>query len=480
MSGSRAAADFDLAPAGLAADGQKGAFGEDFDPAGAVFGLAGAAIEPDDFGAAQAAGEADRQNRPVAQAPQVHLQRRQHGQKLVGEDRGFLEGRAGVAAADAGEHGGDMAVADLERLAELPVAPGDAGQPPLEGRDRKLGPAALDLRREVEADRFRIGRRLRETLAAQPRGELPPVGGVGALGVVGLRRAGVGLGGLRQRRQAAAEAPGGREQGRGVRAGSLGLRRRAFRLSALRAVPDASVRTALRVGWRVAVGRAGAAVGADRAGRAGALGAAASAPPAGSGGLRLGPGACGASRSDAPEAPCASSGMAFQSIGWRSRAGALKADQPAVEAAGRRMGGAGEGAPAAADPDASLADASARFPGSGKERRFGSDGPGASGAADRRPAPSGASRAGEPSLKLAARTTFSDASAASEATARASSGRSEGPMGPNFRPFPIVCEPRSESCPIKEAYRTSSPTTSGADSCRIWMTKRREGLTMAK
>ena len=98
--------------------------------------------------------------------------------------------------------------------------------------DRKLGPAAFDLRREVEADRFRVGRRLRKTLAAQPGGELSPVGGVGALGVVGLRRAGVGLGGLGQRRQAAAEAPGGREQGRGARAGSLGLRRRAFRLPA--------------------------------------------------------------------------------------------------------------------------------------------------------------------------------------------------------------------------------------------------------
>ena len=67
--GARAAADFDVAPAGLAADGQEGAFGEDFDPAGAVFGLAGPAIEPDDFRAAQAAGEADRQDRPVAQAP---------------------------------------------------------------------------------------------------------------------------------------------------------------------------------------------------------------------------------------------------------------------------------------------------------------------------------------------------------------------------------------------------------------------------
>ena len=74
--GARPAADFDVAPAGLAADGQERAFGQDFDPAGAVFGLAGPAIEADDFGAAEAAGEADRQNRPVAQAAQIHLERR--------------------------------------------------------------------------------------------------------------------------------------------------------------------------------------------------------------------------------------------------------------------------------------------------------------------------------------------------------------------------------------------------------------------
>ena len=212
--GTRAPADFDIAPAGLAADGQERALRKEFHPTRAVFGLPGPAIEADDFGAAQAAGETDRQNRPVAQAPQIHLQRRQHGEKFVGEDGGLLQGRAAVAAADAGQHGGDMAIADLERLAKLPVAPGDAGQAPFEGGDRQFRPAAFDLRSEVEADRFRVGRRLRKTLAAQPGGELPPVGGVGALGVVGLGGAGVGLGGLGQRRQAAAQAPGRQEQGR--------------------------------------------------------------------------------------------------------------------------------------------------------------------------------------------------------------------------------------------------------------------------
>ena len=170
-----------------------------------------------------------------------------------------------MAAADAGQHGGDMAIADLERLAELPVAPGDAGQAPLEGGDRKLGAAAFDLGSEVEADRFRIGRRFGKPLAAQPGGEHFPVRGVGALGVIGLGGAGVVLGSLRERRKAAAEASGGREQGRGVRAWSLGLERRAFRLSA---IPGAFVKTALRVGWRAGADRGGAARGAGPGGGA--------------------------------------------------------------------------------------------------------------------------------------------------------------------------------------------------------------------
>ena len=126
-----------------------------------------------------------------------------------------------MAAADAGQHGRDMPVADLERLAELTVAPGDARQPPLEGGDRKLGAAPLDLRREVEPDRLGIGRRLGEALAAQPGGEHFPVGGVGAPGVVGLRRAGVGLGGLRQAGQPAAEPAGRARAGQGAEAAPL-------------------------------------------------------------------------------------------------------------------------------------------------------------------------------------------------------------------------------------------------------------------
>ena len=133
-----------------------------------------------------------------------------------------------MAAADAGQHGRDMPVTDVERLADLAVAPGDSRQPPLEGGDRKLGAAALDLGGEVEPDRLGIGRRLGQALAAQPGGEHFPVGGVGAPGVVGLRRAGVGLGGLRQAGQSAAEPASRQEQGRGRLSRRLGGLRTVF------------------------------------------------------------------------------------------------------------------------------------------------------------------------------------------------------------------------------------------------------------
>ena len=129
-----------------------------------------------------------------------------------------------MTVTDAREHGRDMPVTDVERLTELAVAPGDARQPPLEGGDRELDAAALDLRGEIEPDRLGIWRRLGQALAAQPGGEHFPVGGVGAPGVVGLRGAGVGLGGLRQAGQSAAEPAGRPGQGRGRRRLSRRLR----------------------------------------------------------------------------------------------------------------------------------------------------------------------------------------------------------------------------------------------------------------
>ena len=317
-----------------------------------------------------------------------------------------------MAAADAGEHGGDMAIADLERLAELPVAPGDAGQAPFEGGDRKLRAAAFDLGGEIEADRFRIGRRFGKSLAAQPRGEHFPVRGVGALGVIGLGGAGVVLGGLRERRKAAAEAAGGREQGRGVRAGSLGLKRRAFRLSAI-AVPGAFVKTALRVGWRASADRGGAARGANPGGPGGGAWRGDLVPPGFRGlGVMWPPGLrCTAERGDAAQL----------------RRG------PRLQPRGRTRAGQEEGAPASSDSDPARSDASASFPGSAEERRFGPDGPRAWGVADCRSSPNRAlagRAAAQPSRRI-----FRRLGRARTIASGAASGWARRGSGPGFAAF---------------------------------------------
>ena len=124
----------------------------DLDPAAPVLALAGAAVEADDLGAAQRPGEAERQNGAVAQAAQVHLERGEHGQELVGEDRRLLDRRASVLAANAGEHRRDVAVAGVERRPELAVAPADPGEAALERRNARAG---LGLRGEIESDDLR-------------------------------------------------------------------------------------------------------------------------------------------------------------------------------------------------------------------------------------------------------------------------------------------------------------------------------------
>ena len=59
-----------LAPAGFAAQRQEEAFGEDFNPS-AVERVLGMTSEADDFGAAQAAGEADKQDGAVPEPAQT-------------------------------------------------------------------------------------------------------------------------------------------------------------------------------------------------------------------------------------------------------------------------------------------------------------------------------------------------------------------------------------------------------------------------
>ncbi len=159
----RAAADLDLAPAGLAAQGHQHALVEDFDPAGTVFGLVAADIETDDLGTAQAAGKAEQQHGAVAQAAQrAAVERFQHGDQILGQHRFLLPGRGGVRVADAGHDGGDMAVLPVERLAALGIIPGQRRKPALDRRHgvwllvagRLAGGAGGD----VEADDLRIGR----------------------------------------------------------------------------------------------------------------------------------------------------------------------------------------------------------------------------------------------------------------------------------------------------------------------------------
>ena len=80
---------------------------------------------------------------------------------------------------------GDMAVAEVERLAELAVAPANPGKPPLERGDATLDAGPFE--RSRPRDRGRrcqgSGGSFVKTLAPQPGGELPPIGIIGARGV---------------------------------------------------------------------------------------------------------------------------------------------------------------------------------------------------------------------------------------------------------------------------------------------------------
>ncbi len=176
----RAAADRDLAPAGLAAQGDEEALGDDQGPAGAraVAGIrldvVAVAIEAGDLGAAQPAGEAQEEHGAVAQAPQVVGQGGDHGADVVRRDRVLPHRGAGVAAADAGEDGGDVAVDAVEAVAALRAAPGDATEAALDGGDREAAAGRIPARAcapaapvaglrggelgEVEADEFGAGR----------------------------------------------------------------------------------------------------------------------------------------------------------------------------------------------------------------------------------------------------------------------------------------------------------------------------------
>jgi hypothetical protein len=155
--------------------------------------------------AAQAAGEAEEEDRPVAEIAEVGRgQGVEHGNGVLGQERLFLDRRPAMGAADAGEHGRDMAVLAVEGQGPLGETPPECREPPLDGGDRAR-PAARALgargqRREIKADAFAVGERARvEPLAGAPAQVVAPVGGVCAVGGLRGRRARVGAAGLDQR-----------------------------------------------------------------------------------------------------------------------------------------------------------------------------------------------------------------------------------------------------------------------------------------
>jgi hypothetical protein len=188
---------------------------ENLDPAGAVVGVVGAAVEAGDFGAAQTAGKADQQDGAVAQAAQVVAERRDHRQQVFGQHGLLLVGRPAMAAANAAHHLGYVTVGAIEGDAVLGAVPCDGGEPSLDGAYR----AGLFARRgfggaggEIEADHPRVRGQGVEVLASAPGGVMAPVGRISALRRLSLGAAGVVAGGLSETLQVSWE--GARIRGR--------------------------------------------------------------------------------------------------------------------------------------------------------------------------------------------------------------------------------------------------------------------------
>src|SRR5208283_6126535 len=96
-----------------------------------------AAIEADDFRAPEAAGEADEEDRAVAQAAEIaKIERGDHGEEILGQDGLLLLGRAALRAPYAGQHRRDVPVLAVDRLAPLGEIPHQRREPALDGADR--------------------------------------------------------------------------------------------------------------------------------------------------------------------------------------------------------------------------------------------------------------------------------------------------------------------------------------------------------
>ena len=145
------------------------------------------------------------EDRPIAQAPEIaEIEGGDHGEEILGQDGLLLLGRAPLGAADPRQHGGDVPVLAVHRLAALGEIPHQRREAPLDGADRarlragRAGGAGGD----VEAENLRIRGQGREVLPPRPGVIVAPVGGVGAVGVLRRGGAGVVAGGLGERGEA--------------------------------------------------------------------------------------------------------------------------------------------------------------------------------------------------------------------------------------------------------------------------------------
>ncbi|WP_338929319.1 hypothetical protein WDZ11_23095 (plasmid) [Roseomonas mucosa] len=135
-----------------------------------------------------APGEADQEQRPVAQATEVAAAGGQQRLDLGGGQRRGRASGSAVLAEDAAQGGVDHRVPALPGMAQAAMLMGDR-------RQAAAQPAATELAgqaRQIGRDDHRLGRQRGHAAGGAPGGEVGPVGGgIGAPRVVGQRPASV-------------------------------------------------------------------------------------------------------------------------------------------------------------------------------------------------------------------------------------------------------------------------------------------------
>ena len=194
----RATANLNFAPAGFAREGQDGTCVLNCNPALAVLGIVTGKVQADDFRAPQTTCISDQKNSAIPHIAQAIIQRLDHIEDVVAQDRFFLQGRARMFAPDACQHGGDMAILAIKRKAALLVMPCKAREATLDGGDsqwfRWWGRGGT--LRDIQADQFGGGRQRFRAPSSAPTAKMRPVGLVSCIGVFSRGEAGVIFGGV--------------------------------------------------------------------------------------------------------------------------------------------------------------------------------------------------------------------------------------------------------------------------------------------